>query len=672
MSTESDERCEARREIEKLRDEIARHNYHYYVRNDPQISDAEYDRMLRRLEELESHHPDLVTPDSPTMRVSGEVEETFDPVEHSPPMLSLRAIYEEDEVRDFDRSCREILQVDRVDYVAEPKFDGLAVSLIYEDRRLVRAATRGDGHTGEDVTANVRTIRSLPLRLPHDAPRELVVRGEVYMLTEDFQRLNEQRELQGERTFANPRNAAAGSLRQLDSSVTAERPLQIILYSIAHAPGVQIERQQDIIQHLLPELRLPSPADQARLCTSADAIIEYHRELMDVRVELPYEIDGIVVKVDRLAWQQQMGTRTRDPRWAAAFKFPARGETTRVREIEVQVGRTGRLTPVAHLDPVQISGATVRRASLHNQSEIDKKDIRVGDRVLVERAGDVIPYVVRVIKEERTGEERRFRIPDSCPVCGSEAIWSDDEKSVSCPNLSCPAQLKERIRHFASRAGMDIEGIGERTADQLVEKGLAEDLADIYFLQKDDWLRLDKVGEKSAENLMRAAEESMDVPLQRFLVALGIPLVGEHVADLLARRYESLQGIMEAEEQSLLAVDGIGPGVARSIAAFFSSSGNCRVIRRLLDAGVHPRADSGDEGDRLQDVTLVFTGRLQRWTREEAAELARAQGARVTSDVSASTDYLVAGAGAGGKMQRAESMGVEVIDEERFAEMLQG
>lgn len=668
---ERDSSCKVKEEIEQLREEIEYNNYHYYVQDSPQISDAEYDRLLCRLEKLEADHPELITPDSPTQRVSGEVDETFEPVEHSPPMLSLRAIYQEAEAYEFDQVCREGLGVGQVDYVVEPKFDGLAVSLLYEGRQFTRAATRGDGYTGEDVTANVRTIPSLPLRLPDGAPEDLVVRGEVYMLTDDFRRLNDERERCGERLFANPRNAAAGSLRQLDSSVTAARKLQIILYHIAHAPGVQPERQWYVIRDILPSWRLRSPANWAELCTGAGEVVQYHRRLMAQRDDLPYEIDGIVVKVDRLDWQRRLGTRTRDPRWAAAFKFPARGALSRVLDIDVQVGRTGKLTPVAWLEPVQIGGATVRRASLHNQSEINRKDVRVGDRVLVERAGDVIPYVVEVVQDERTGEERPFRIPDNCPVCNTTAVWSDDEKTVRCPNLSCPAQLKERIRYFASRAGMDIEGIGERTADQLVERGLVEDLADIYALDKDDWLRLDKVADRTAENLLEAVEKSKDVPLRRFLVALGIPLVGEHVAELLSRRYGSVQKIMQAHEESLLAVNGIGPEVASSIVTFFSSSDNRRVLCRLLEVGVSPRADFyGAEGP-LENVTMVLTGRLDRWTREEAAELARAQGARVTSGVSGNTDYLVAGAGGGSKLRKAESLGVEIIDEETFAEMLQ-
>lgn len=662
---------DVRSKLEELRTEIDHHDYRYYVLDDPEIPDEEYDRLLQRLRQLEERYPELVTPDSPTQRVGGRVGEGFEPVEHSPPMLSLRAVYDEAEVLAFDESCRSTLGRGDLQYVVEPKYDGLAVSLIYDDRVLARAATRGDGQVGEDVTANVRTIRSVPLRLPPEAPERLVVRGEVFMFRDDFQRLNEGRLERGESPFANPRNAAAGSLRQLDPGVTVGRPLRMVLYQLAEASGVSAESQWQVLTELLGAWRLPSPAGESRLCGSIAEAVEYHAQLLQRREELPYEVDGAVVKLNYLEDQRRMGTRTRDPRWAVAFKFPARGAVTRILDIQVQVGRTGQLTPVAFLEPVEIGGATVRRASLHNQSEIHRKDIRIGDRALVERAGDVIPYVVRVFPEERTGDEKIFRIPGECPVCGSLVIRSDDEKSVRCPNLSCSAQLKERIRHFASRGGLDIEGIGERTASQLLELELVRDLADIFHLTEEDWMKLDKVAEKSAANLVRSVQASRDVTLARFLFALGIPLVGEHLADVLSRHFGTAEALMDAEEEELLAIDGVGPEVAASVSAFFSDEDNRRVINRLLEAGVSPRGPEPVQQDQdWEGITFVFTGRLEHWSRTEAASIVQERGGRVTSSVSSRTDYLVAGPGAGSKLEEAREFGVTVLDEDSFARLL--
>ncbi len=660
-------------EITRLRELIDYHNYRYYVLDDPEISDAEFDQKMRRLQALEQQQPHLVTPGSPTQRVGGAVAEGFASVEHSPPMLSLQAVYGESEVRRFDERCRSILGASQVEYTAEPKYDGLAVALIYDDRVLVRAATRGDGYVGEDVTSNVRTIRSVPLKLPEGAPDRLVVRGEVYMLREDFRRLNEMRQNREEPPFANPRNAAAGSLRQLEPRVTAERPLRVVIYQVAEASGVSIESQWQVLSDLLPAWQMRSPNEAVRFCSSVEEALDYHREWLDGREESPYEIDGVVIKVNSMEQQRQLGFRTRDPRWAVAFKFPARGAITRIQDIMVQVGRTGKLTPVAILEPVQIGGATVRRASLHNQSEIDRKDIRVGDKVLVERAGDVIPYVARSLSDERTGEERIFRIPDACPVCESPVVRSDDEKSVLCVNLSCEAQLRERIKHFVSRRGMDIEGVGERTAAQLVDLGLVEDLADLYALDESDWVRLDKIAEKSAQNLVSAIQSSKVAPLSRFLFALGIPLVGEHLAELVSRHFPSVQQLVEADEEDLLAVDGVGPEGARSVVTFFRDDNNRRVVRELLEAGICLQSPEPQEKARdFEGLNFVMTGTLTRWTRNEARQLVEDRGGRVTSSVSRNTDYVVAGPGAGSKLARAEELDVAVLDEDAFAEMLRG
>ncbi len=658
-------------EMARLRELIDYHNYRYYVLDDPEISDAEFDEKMRRLQVLEQHHPHLVTPGSPTQRVGGAVAGGFAPVEHSPPMLSLQAVYGESEVLRFDERCRSALGVSQVEYTAEPKYDGLAVALIYEDRALVRAATRGDGYVGEDVTSNVRTIRSVPLKLPEGAPDRLVVRGEVYMLREDFRRLNEMRQKRDEPPFANPRNAAAGSLRQLEPRVTAERPLRVVIYQVAEASGVFIESQRQVLSDLLPAWQLRSPDEAVRYCSSVDEALDYHREWLDGREESPYEIDGVVIKVNSMEHQRQLGFRTRDPRWAVALKFPARGEITRIQDIMVQVGRTGKLTPVAILEPVHIGGATVRRASLHNQSEIDRKDIRIGDRVLVERAGDVIPYVAMSFIDERTGQERVFRIPDACPVCESPVVRSEDEKSVLCVNLSCEAQLRERIKHFVSRRGMDIEGVGERTAAQLVDLGLVEDLADLYALGESDWVRLDKIAEKSARNLVAAVEGSKEALLSRFLFALGVPQVGEHLAEVISDHLPSIQQLMEAEEDDLLAMDGVGPEVARSVVTFFRDDNNRRVVSKLLEAGIRLQSPEPREKARdFEGLNFVMTGKLTRWTRNEARQLVEDRGGRVTSSVSANTDYVVAGPGAGSKLARAEKLEVTVLDEDAFAQML--
>ena len=671
MGRESDDLHEIEERVRQLREEIEYHNYRYYVLDDPVISDAEYDELMQKLQRLEEQHPELITPDSPTQRVGSTPAGDFEQVEHDPPMLSLNAVYSEEALDKFEARCRRLLGAEKVCYSVEPKYDGLAVSLVYRDRSLQTAATRGDGYTGENVTDNVRTIRSLPLKLPDDAPPSLIVRGEVYMMRDDFEELNERRQERGQSFFANPRNAAAGSLRQLDPEITAKRPLRAVLYQVAHAEGIDIELQSRVIDELLPSWHLPSPREESVVCQTVDDILDYHRDLLERREDLPYEIDGAVIKVDRLDWQEDLGVRSRDPRWAAAFKFPAREAVSRIIDIEVQVGRTGKLTPIAHLEPVDIGGATVRRASLHNQSEIDRKDIRVGDHVLVQRAGDVIPYVVKALKERRDGSEEQFRIPDECPVCSSAVIRSDDEKNVHCPNLTCTAQFKERIRHFASRGAMDIEGIGERTAEQLVDMGLVEDFSDLYHLELDDWLRLDKVGDKSARNLRDAVQQSKDVSLERFIVALGIPLVGEHLAGILSSHFGDIEALMDARCDHLEDIDGVGPEVARSVSRFFDDEDNRRVVSKLLEAGVSPVApEAADADDSLSGLTFVFTGRLDEFTRDEASETVTQRGGRATSSVSGSTDYLVAGPGAGSKLERARELGVTVIDEQEFIRML--
>ncbi|RLB01889.1 MAG: DNA ligase (NAD(+)) LigA, partial [Deltaproteobacteria bacterium] len=579
---------EIRERVQRLRKEIEYHNYRYYVLNDPVISDPEYDALMRELEELERQYPELITPNSPTQRVGAPPLEEFGTVEHTIPMLSLANAFNEEEVLEFDRRVKRFLGTDQdVEYTAEPKMDGVAVEVVYERGELVVGSTRGDGYRGEDITQNIRTIRTIPLFLMEDeepVPERLAVRGEVYMEIEDFKRLNREREERGEAPFANPRNAAAGSLRQLDPSITARRPLNIFFYGIGEVVGREFESQWEVLQ-TLPKWGLRvNPL--VELCPDIQRAVQYYRRILDLKDELPYEMDGVVLKVNSFELQRRLGEVSRSPRWAVAFKFPAEEATTRVLDIVVQVGRTGVLTPVALLEPVQVGGVEVKRATLHNMDEIERKDVRIGDTVLVHRAGEVIPEIIKVIKEKRTGKERKFQMPDRCPVCGSQVVRFPGEVAYRCIGISCPAQLKGRIRHFASRRAMDIDGLGEKLIDQLVEKGLVKDLADIYYLRKEQLVGLERMAEKSAQNLLDAIEKSKDTTLARFLYALGIRHVGEHLAQVLAEHLGSLERFFMVDRDELLQIPEVGPEVAESVVRFFKDEGNRRVIEKMLRAGV--------------------------------------------------------------------------------------
>jgi DNA ligase (NAD+) len=666
---------EAEKAVKELCEAIRYHNYRYYVLDDPVISDAEYDELMEKLSTLEAKFPELQSPDSPTQQVGGEPREELGLVDHPSPMLSLKAVYDEEDVRNFDENCREELGLKTVEYVAEPKYDGLAVELIYEGGRLSVASTRGDGNTGEDVTANVRTINEVPLVLLSQdgvsVPNRLVARGEIYMRKDEFEELNRRRADSGERQFANPRNAAAGSVRQLDPNVTAQRPLHIFFYEVAQSDGRDFETQWEVLQ-TLPKWGLKVNTDRARLCSGVEETLHYHADMAEVRDDLPYEIDGVVYKVNQLADQEKLGVRTRDPRWALAYKFEPRRATTIVKDIEVQVGRTGKLTPVAVLEPVHIGGVEVSRASLHNQSEIERKDIRIGDAVLVERAGDVIPQVVKSIKEERDGSEKKFQMPDQCPVCGSEVVMSEDKKQTRCTNMNCPAQLRERVTHFASREAMDIEGLGEKRAEQLIDAGLVKRLSSLYELTKEDLLSLERFADKSAENLLREIEDSKEQTLPRFLYALGIPLVGEHMTRVLATHFKTLGDLMQVSEEELQKIGEIGPQVAHSIVTFFSEDENRQVIQEIREAGLTLRNPYTEEGEQpLEGLTFVFTGSLERWTRDEVKRLVEQLGGRATSSVSGETDYIVAGPGAGSKLDEAKSRDVPIMDEEEFVEFIE-
>ena len=684
---------DAQEAVEELRKAIRYHNHRYYVLDDPAISDAEYDELLADLQALERKFPDLRSPDSPTQQVGGEPRDELGLVDHPSPMLSLKAVYDEEDVRSFDETCREELDLEIVEYIAEPKYDGLAIELVYEGGRLSVAATRGDGDTGEDITANIKTIKEVPLVLLDQEdtppPDRLVVRGEVYMRRDQFEALNRQRSEEELKPFANPRNAAAGSVRQLDPKVTEQRPLHVFFYAVAEAGSYQFDTQGQVLR-TLPKWGLRVNQDRgqadsgapesvgARKCAGIEELLAYHRDMADIRDNLPYEIDGVVYKVNRLSAWEVLGTRTHDPRWALAFKFQPQRASSTVKDITVQVGRTGKLTPVAHLAPVRIGGVEVRRASLHNQSEIERKDIRIGDRVLVERAGDVIPQVVKPLKEQRDGSEGVFHMPDECPECGAEIVMSDDKaddgrQQARCPNVNCPAQIRERITHYASSEALDIEGLGQKRAQQLVDAGLVERLSDLYSLAREELLTLEGYGKKSADHLLHQIENSKETTLPRFLYGLGIPLVGEHLVRVVAEKWESLDELMEASREELEAVDEIGPQVAHSIVTFLAQDENQQVIDEIRQAGLtltKPYAEEREEP--LRGLTFVFTGELDRWTRDEARRYVERLGGRATSSVSGQTDYVIAGPGAGSKLDEAQERDIPVMDEAEFLNFVEG
>lgn len=664
---------QAEKRIEELRKEIRRHNYLYYVLNKPEISDAEYDRLMNELKELESKFPELITPDSPTQRVGAEPAEQFETVRHVKPMLSLDTAMEEEEIKKFDERVKRELGVSEVEYVAEPKLDGLSVELIYDHGKLVRGSTRGDGINGENVTENIKTIRAVPLVLrssEEKIPDMLAVRGEVIMHINDFEELNKKLIERGEQPMANPRNAAAGSLRRLDPRETAERPLDIFFYEILRVEGYGgIDTQWKALQSLKKwGLKINS---LAKKCKDIEDAIEYHEEMAEKRDRLTYEIDGVVIKVNRFDYQEKLGVKSRSPRWAIAYKFPPREEVTEIVDIVVQVGRTGTLTPVALLKPVDVKGVTVSRATLHNQDFIDQMDIRIGDTVKVARAGDVIPEVVAVLKEKRTGRERKFHIPDRCPVCNSNVV--KEGAFYRCTGgLSCPAQLKRAITHFASKGAMDIEGLGGKTVDMMVDTGLIKGVSDLYFIKKEDLLKLPRFAEKSADNLLNAIEESKNRSLARFIYALGIPNVGEHVARLLAKKFGSLENLMKASKEELLSIYEIGPEIAENVVAFFREKHNLDEIEKMRQAGVKATTavEKKEEGGPLHGKTFVFTGALQNFSRDEAKAIVEELGGRPSSSVSKNTDYVVVGENPGSKYEKAKKLGVKIITEEEFMEMV--
>jgi len=666
---------QAKKAVMKLREALRYHNYRYYVLDDPVVSDAEYDMLMHQLQQLEEKYPSLQDPNSPTQRVSGEVKEELGTVTHPKPMLSLKAVYTDDEVINFDETCRKELQKQQVVYVSEPKYDGLSIELIYENGNLTTAATRGDGYTGEDVLNNIKTIREIPLKLrsgKEPIPSKLAVRGEVYMRIDEFNEFNKRREKNGEEPFANPRNAAAGSLRQLDSKITAERPLHAFLYEVLDCEGCECTNHW---QELLAfnEWGLKVNLAQSRECKDVDEIISYYRVMQSKRDSLPYEIDGVVFKVNNLEDREKLGVRQRDPRWAIAYKFKPRQATTKLKQILVQVGRTGKLTPVAVLKPVRIGGVEVSRASLHNQSEIEKKDIRIGDTVLVERAGDVIPYVVKPIKDDRDGSEKAFEMPEHCPVCYSDVIMSEDKKTTRCTNMNCPAQVRERIVHFTQKAAMNIQGLGKKRVVQLMNAGFVKSIASIYDLKKEGIAQLDGYGEKSADNLIEGIEKSKNQILQRFVYALGIQLIGEHLAQVLAENYSTLKDIEHASQEELQQIYEIGPEVAESLTVFFSQRENMEQIEKILHAGVtltNPSFRTTERTLPLEGKKFVFTGALEQYTRSEAQRLVEELGARTTSSVSQETDYVVAGKDPGSKLEKGRKNNIKILTEDDFTKLI--
>lgn len=670
------DREEAAARIAWLCREIDRHNHLYYVKDAPEISDAEYDALFRELQALEAEYPDLMLPGSPTQRVGAAPSEEFAQYRHRQPMLSLQNAMSEEEVREFDQRVHRFLGRDSpIDYVCEPKLDGLSAELVYEDGVLVTGATRGDGTVGEDVTANLKTIRSVPLRLDvregERPPRLLEVRGEVIFPIAAFEDLNREREARGEPPFANPRNAAAGSTRQLDPRITASRPLQFFAYALGANEGLAVQSQTDVLKAL--EAFGFRVSNLWRRVRGIEEVIEAYRDLGRRRASLPFEIDGMVVKVDSHALQRELGEVSRSPRWAVAFKFPPERQVTRVEDIGVNVGRTGIVTPVAHLKPVRVAGVIVRRATLHNEDEVARKGVMIGDFVEVQRAGDVIPEVVAVLADRRTGEERPFVMPKDCPSCGGPITREPGEVARRCTNAACPAQLKEHIIHFASRRAMDIEHLGERLTDQLVDGGLVKDVADIYHLKKADLLLLDRMADKSAQNVIDAIERSKTRPLAAVINALGIRQVGEALARSLADHFRTIDALMDAGEEALAAVEDVGPVVAASIATFFRNEKNRALVRRLREAGVrmeHASGTAGEADPAFAGKTFVFTGTLSAMTRERAQELVLSLGGKAAGSVSRKTHYLVAGEDAGSKLAKARDLGVTVLTEAEFLSML--
>jgi len=662
------------KKIEALREKIRHHEYLYYVLDNPAISDADFDKLMQQLKDLESQHPELVTPDSPTQRVGGKPREGFVKVQHSSPMLSLDNTYNEEELRDWERRVHELSGRKDVDYVCELKLDGMSLALVYEDGRLVRGVTRGDGSVGEDVTLNVRTVRSIPLIIDKDKlkkagmPATFEARGELLMPTAAFKKLNEERERNGLATFANPRNFTAGTVRQLDASVTAQRRLDFFPYILLRDGRTYFDHHSKTLAALDKAGFKVNP--NHKLVHSMDQVWAFIQQWEGKRESLPYEIDGIVVKVDRTGLQDELGFTGKAPRWAIAYKYAARAGITQLEDIRIQVGRTGKLTPVAMLAPVSIGGTTVRNATLHNMDEIARLGVKIGDWVQVERGGDVIPKVAKVVDDkDHPRGTREFEMPEKCPVCGTKVIRTEGEVDYRCVNANCPAKLLGTILHFASRGVMNIDGMGESLVTQLIEKGLVKNVADIYSLTKEKLLSLERFADKSAQNILDEIENSKKLPLERVIYGLGIRFVGERTAQFLAEHFGSMEAIANASAEELQNVDEVGPRIAESIAEFFSIHANRKLVDRLTEAGLTMKGKKKERGTKLAGKTFVLTGTLTKYKREEAKKMIEDAGGRVAGSVSKKTDYVVAGSDAGSKLDKAKELGVAVIDEEEMEKL---
>jgi len=663
------------KKIETLREKVRYHEYRYYVLDDPEISDAEFDKLMEQLKKLETEHPDLVTPDSPTQRVGGKPREGFVKVRHSSPMLSLDNTYSEDELRSWERRVHELSGSKDVEYMCELKLDGMSMALRYADAQLERGITRGDGSVGEDVTLNVRTVRSIPLSVSKEKlkkagiPADFEVRGEMLMPIPGFQKMNEERERQALSKFANPRNAAAGTVRQLEPSITAQRRLDFFAYSLLTNGRTYFDRHSVTMDAL--EAAGFKVNRYRKLATNFDEVWAFIQQWEGKRAGLPYEIDGIVIKGDRRALQEELGYTAKAPRWAIAYKYAARGGITRIEDIIVQVGRTGKLTPVAMLKPVPIGGTTVSRATLHNMDEIERLGVKIGDWVEVERGGDVIPKVVRVVDDkEHPRGHKAFQMPENCPVCGGKVVRTPGEADHRCVNANCPAKLRETILHFASRGVMNIDGMGDALVNQLTDRGLVKNVADIYKITKADLLQLERMGDKSAQNVLNEIEASKKLPLQRVIYGLGIRFVGERTAEFLAEHFGSMDALVNASQEELQEVNEVGPRIAQSIVEFFQERRNRELVQQLRSAGLSFTGNKKQRGTKLAGKTFVLTGTLARYTRDEAKKMIEDAGGKVASSVSKKTDYVVAGADAGSKLEKAKELGVKVVDEKEMEKLL--
>lgn len=659
-----------RKTIEKLRREINYHNYRYYVLNDPVISDYEYDLLLKKLVNLEEKYPEFITPDSPTQRVGGQPMEEFPTVTHDPPMLSLDNTYSYEELRDFDKRVRK--QVDAVRYLVEQKVDGVAIALKYRDGKLISGATRGDGIRGDEITQNLKTIKTIPLQILSDNPdlQNIEVRGEVYLTKQQFVALNKEREEAGEPLFANPRNAAAGSLKLLDPKLVAARNLDAFIHTIPRPPTKRLKSDLLALEALSKAGFKVIP--HSNLFDRIDEVIDYCEEWDKKRADLPYEVDGMVIKVDDFQQRFELGETIKSPRWAVAYKYPPKQATTKIKRIYLQVGRTGTVTPVAEMEPVFLSGSTISHSTLHNYDEIKRKDIREGDTVIIQKAGEVIPQVVKVVKEKRTGKEKIFRMPDKCPVCQGKLFRPADEVAYRCVNASCPAQIRRRIEHFVSRGAMDIQGFGTVLINTLVDKGMVKDFADLFELKKEDLMNLERMGEKSTQNLLDALEKSKQQPYPRVLYALGIRHIGIHAARILAQAFPTIDDLQKASLEKISSVPGIGPTIAESIKNFFADKENVKLINRLKKIGLNFATEKPKKEQIFAGKTFVLTGGLENYTREQASELIVSLGGNVSSSVSKKTDYVLAGKDPGTKYDKAVALGIKIINEQEFEKMIKG